>query len=299
MGADGGTIPKRCELVKKKKKEEKVEREVANAAKWKNCQLTNEPLKKPVVSCRYGRLFNKESILEAMLEKKVTQNETTKHIKGRSDFKELKLTDNKDYNDGPDRGMVYKDHNDTPWVCPVTALPMNGINVFKVNWICGCVVSEKAMVESKADRCLGCDGALEAEKIVQLYPPEELLDSYKRRHTEEIAAKKAKKSEKAKSKESQLEAISSEEQEVPEESADLLAFKMPGGTRTTTTLRMKPSATAGITEINERKRKLFLSKGSIQDDPKVSNAVKSMFTTSEEAKKQKTAHWVTHNPLYF
>uniref|UniRef100_A0A914DB05 Uncharacterized protein n=1 Tax=Acrobeloides nanus TaxID=290746 RepID=A0A914DB05_9BILA len=38
---------------------------------------------------------------------------------------------------------------------------------------------------------------------------------------------------------------------------------------------------------------------SIQDDPTVSKAVKSLFTTSEDAKKQPAQHWVTHNPLYY
>jgi hypothetical protein len=55
MGADGGTIPKRCELVRKKKKVEKVDKVVTNAAKWKTCQLSNEPLRKPVIACRFGR----------------------------------------------------------------------------------------------------------------------------------------------------------------------------------------------------------------------------------------------------
>lgn len=55
MGADGGTIPKRCELVRSKKKSEKADKNVTNAAKWTTCQLSNEKLKKPVVACRFGR----------------------------------------------------------------------------------------------------------------------------------------------------------------------------------------------------------------------------------------------------
>ena len=45
MGADGGTIPKRCELVKAKKKVEKVDKATKNATKWKNCQMSQTPLK--------------------------------------------------------------------------------------------------------------------------------------------------------------------------------------------------------------------------------------------------------------
>jgi topoisomerase IA-like protein len=56
MGADGGTIPKRCELVRKKKKKEKVGKNYEDATKWRTCQLSQEPLKKPVVACKLGRL---------------------------------------------------------------------------------------------------------------------------------------------------------------------------------------------------------------------------------------------------
>lgn len=37
----------------------------------------------------------------------------------------------------------------------------------------------------------------------------------------------------------------------------------------------------------------------IQQDPKASCIYKSLFTTSEAAKNQKQAHWVTYNPQYF
>lgn len=55
MGADGGSIPKRCELVRQKKKVEKLDKKVKDAHKWRNCQMTNEPLKKPIVACKLGR----------------------------------------------------------------------------------------------------------------------------------------------------------------------------------------------------------------------------------------------------
>ncbi|PIO71500.1 hypothetical protein TELCIR_06600 [Teladorsagia circumcincta] len=88
MGADGGTIPKRCELVKKKKKAEKLERNVKNASKWRNCQLSQQPLKKPIIACRYGRLYNKETVIEAILTKTIGNYSVASHIKG---IKELIL----------------------------------------------------------------------------------------------------------------------------------------------------------------------------------------------------------------
>lgn len=38
---------------------------------------------------------------------------------------------------------------------------------------------------------------------------------------------------------------------------------------------------------------------SIQSDPTSSKVFKSLFTTSETAKAQPRAHWVTYNPLYY
>ena len=37
----------------------------------------------------------------------------------------------------------------------------------------------------------------------------------------------------------------------------------------------------------------------IQDDPNASETFKSLFTSSDRAKNQQKAHWVTFNPQYF
>lgn len=273
MGADGGTIPKRCELVKKKKKKEKVEKSYEAATKWRTCQLSQEPLKKPVVSCKLGRLYNKEAILEAKLNKTLSDNQATKHIHSLSDVKELKLTDNKAWKDsGPEKGDVYIDMNETPWICPVTHLPMNGTSAFFVNWICGCVFSEKAKQELKTKTCLGCGGTMEEGKLYKLYPEEELLQYYQQRVADEIALKKQKKTnEAAKSN---------------DKNKSLIAEKR------------KHNLVNGKEDESAKKTKKQHS-NSIQNNPNVPKSVKNLFTTSEEAKRQPTAHWVTHNPLYY
>ncbi|KAI6183219.1 Replication termination factor 2 [Aphelenchoides bicaudatus] len=197
MGADGGTIPKRCELVRKKKKVEKIDKNVTNAAKWKTCQASGDPLQKPVVACKLGRLYNKEVILEGLLNKTLGDNDVTKHIKSRADFKELNLTENKEYRgDGPEKGNTYIDHNNTKWICPVTSLPMNGGTNFFVNFKCGCVISEKAINELKSEQCLSCSEKLDRERLIQLYPENETLKRYAERLETEHAAKKAKKASK-------------------------------------------------------------------------------------------------------
>lgn len=38
---------------------------------------------------------------------------------------------------------------------------------------------------------------------------------------------------------------------------------------------------------------------SIANDPNASEALKSLFTSHETAKKKPKAHWITHNPLFY
>ncbi|GMR53539.1 hypothetical protein PMAYCL1PPCAC_23734 [Pristionchus mayeri] len=181
MGADGGTIPKRCELIKKKKKTEKLDKNMKNAAKWRTCQMSQQKLKKPIVADRLGRMYCKEAVIEAILNKSVPES---------CDVKELRLADNKDYKDSDKKGGdAYDDANQTPFLCPVTTTPMNGINAFIFNWKCGCVVSEKAIHEVKSENCHGCGEAWKEEDALMLFPPQEIEEKYK----EMLEKKKAKK----------------------------------------------------------------------------------------------------------
>ena len=54
MGCDGGTIPKRDELVRTKKAKQKCAKEITNSAKWNHCHLSQQPLEKPVVADLLG-----------------------------------------------------------------------------------------------------------------------------------------------------------------------------------------------------------------------------------------------------
>ena len=69
MGADGGSIPKRSELVKTKKAEEKPDANSQLNARWSTCKLSKEELKEPICGCLLGNLYNKSSILEYLIDK--------------------------------------------------------------------------------------------------------------------------------------------------------------------------------------------------------------------------------------
>ncbi|KAI1704948.1 rtf2 RING-finger domain-containing protein [Ditylenchus destructor] len=299
MGADGGTIPKRCELVRNKKKKEKIDKNVRAAVSWRTCQITQLPLEKPIVACKLGRLYNKEAIIKAKLDKKLQTNEVTKHIKKLSDVKELRLTDNRSFkDDGPENGDTYYDHNETPWVCPVTAIPMNGSNNFFVNWQCGCVVSEKAINELKPDVCVSCSGPYDPAQTIMLYPGDDLLKEYEQRIASEHVQKKASR----KAAIDSAEAIGEKEQQ-DADGAEKPSTDIPGPSngRIIKNTDAKSKTKNGEKQESDKaelgqKRK---QPQSIQDDPSVSKAVKALYTSSDAAKNQPTAHWVTHNPCFY
>uniref|UniRef100_A0AC35TQP6 Replication termination factor 2 n=1 Tax=Rhabditophanes sp. KR3021 TaxID=114890 RepID=A0AC35TQP6_9BILA len=184
MGADGGTIPKRCELVKTKKRDEKIDKNVVLALKWKICQLTQEKLRKPVAIDKLGRLYNKEALFDAMLSKSLAKSEETKHIKKMKDIKEANLTDNNTYVDKMDKGGSSIDHNETQFMCPVTSLPMNGFYKFFINWKCGCVFSEKAVKEVQSDACHVCGGEYHVDDLIVINPDDATLAGYKQKINE-------------------------------------------------------------------------------------------------------------------
>ena len=60
MGNDGGSIPKRSEVVKQKKKKQNVDKQAKAVARSTLCAISKEPLRVPIVACKRGLLYNKE-----------------------------------------------------------------------------------------------------------------------------------------------------------------------------------------------------------------------------------------------
>ena len=89
MGNDGGSFSQRAEMVKLKKREEKKERHMLAKQKARLCAISKEPLVKPVVVCRLGRLYNKEPVLKHLLEK--TMPHVFNHIRKLKDVKVANL----------------------------------------------------------------------------------------------------------------------------------------------------------------------------------------------------------------
>jgi hypothetical protein len=133
MGNDGGSIPKRNELVKEAAKAlttaqiKEAQNEQQEYA-WSTDPLTRKPLARPVVSDAAGHLYNKDSIIEFLLKDDDDAEKTEMRkvagvkeselgtfgdrVKGLKDVVEVKFEIEK--GEEGERGKK--------WVCPITGL---------------------------------------------------------------------------------------------------------------------------------------------------------------------------------
>ncbi|KAG5447595.1 Replication termination factor 2 [Clonorchis sinensis] len=277
MGGDGGSIPRRVELVRSKKKPEHADRRVANAALWRHCSLSHEPLRPPIVSCRLGRLYNKEAVINKLLNRSKLNN-TADHVKKLKDVRELHLTVNAAYGETSDPlkdacGEFY---------CPVTGLEMCGVHAFIFLWSCGCVFAKKALEVVHDNRCMQCGTPFTASDVILLNPQTEEEIAVAQKRLEEYVAANGKAKKRSAPVNSDSSAAPAKqkptEQKSKEDAKPDAESPQPG----TSTAQPPTKSTK-----------------SIQEDPTASSVYKSLFTSSEEAKRQPKAHWVTYNPLYF
>ncbi|XP_034725520.1 replication termination factor 2 [Etheostoma cragini] len=299
MGCDGGTIPKRHELVKAPKKVEKVDKNAELAAQWKYCALSQEKLRRPIVACELGRLFNKDAIIEYLLDKTAERpnTQTVTHIRGIKDIKELNLTDNPEW-EGERRntkGDRYEDFNCGMFICPVVGLEMNGKHRFCYLQTCGCVFSDRALKEIKTDICHKCGDTFKNEDVIVLNGTKEEVEKLREKMEERRTKAKTKKTKKSKA----AEAVST-----PSELKD--DTQAPQVALTESSLEngeSSQSAVAGSSSSSKGTKSSTSSatKRSVQEMTEKSEVFKSLFTSHSSAKRTKdqTSNWVTHTPYHF
>jgi len=216
MGNDGGSIPKRIELVKEKQKEVRPDQNALKIATWYFCALSKKPLQDPVVACALGKLYNKDAIIEYLLNKNAYGDGDIicSHISNMKDVKPLKLAANpafKETNGASiahfDQGMVSR------FVCPITLKEMNGKLKFVYLNTCGCVFSEQGLKEVPSSTCIQCGKSFKQENIITLNPSpaeqEKLKISLEERRTK-AKEKKEKKKNKAITKQDSDECVIAE-----------------------------------------------------------------------------------------
>ncbi|KZT61856.1 DUF602-domain-containing protein [Calocera cornea HHB12733] len=142
MGNDGGSIPDRRDLVRTKPKAEQADKQNQTRAQWFFCALSKRPLQKPVVACELGKMYNKDAIVEYLLDKSIYGDgeKICGHIRSLKDVKTLTLTPN------PSQTLpAGSDLPFPPFVCPLTMKEMLGSIPFVFLWSCGCVFSASGL----------------------------------------------------------------------------------------------------------------------------------------------------------
>ncbi|KAI8321767.1 DUF602-domain-containing protein, partial [Martensiomyces pterosporus] len=156
MGNDGGSIPRRNEMVKEKKRDEQVDRKNQLIAMYFFCALSKQELHGPVVADGLGRLYTREAVLEYLLDRSAfgDGDKICGHIKSLRDIKTLNLKENPAYKKGERGGserkqaiLSFDEQRTARFVCPVTMKEMNGNLPFEFIWTCGCVFSAQARKE--------------------------------------------------------------------------------------------------------------------------------------------------------
>jgi len=172
MGADGGSIPKRCELVRQAKQPPTTTTLQKNARqdKWRQCALSHAELSEPIVADRLGRLYNKDAMIQALLQRKLEEKTFTEdnqkgeglithklgpigHIQSLKDLFDLSLTRNPSTLDlRASTAIIGFDNHHLDallppalFICPLTRKEMDGTMPFLFHPDCGCVLSELAL----------------------------------------------------------------------------------------------------------------------------------------------------------
>ncbi|XP_066924071.1 replication termination factor 2-like [Clytia hemisphaerica] len=302
MGCDGGTIPKRHELVKTAKRPEQKDKDMDRKAKWSTCTISQQPLSSPVVACELGKLYSKESIIEFLLDRSIC--ETANHIRNLKDVKTLKLTPNAGF-DSKASGTAneYYDTQSARFVCPVVGIEMNGKYKFYTLWSCGCVLSERAFKEVESETCHNCGEKFDKDDVIVLNAEGEDLEKMETNMKERREKmKKAKKLKKEKSNEKRKAENGVHEFAVPQK---LSNAKTDDKQRPAKKPKLSSEVTDTKSKINGSGKdvpaKKAKSSKSKEDkvDIKQSKVYKNLFTSSEKKNgKDNQAHWVTYNPYH-
>ncbi|ORY94513.1 Rtf2 RING-finger-domain-containing protein [Syncephalastrum racemosum] len=209
MGNDGGSIPRRIELVKEKQKEVKINPDLERVAAWFYCALSKQPLQPPIVACGLGKLYNQDAILEYILDKNAygDGDKICSHITSPKDTVKLNLAPNPAYDeaknaqDSTTMGHLDKDIK-SRFICPVSMKEMNGKHRFVYLDTCGCTFAEQSLKEIKTQECVSCGKPFTQDNVVVINPHKEELDRMKTILKEKKAKAKAeRKAKKAAAKE--------------------------------------------------------------------------------------------------
>jgi hypothetical protein len=161
MGNDGGSIPKRRELVKGAARAPTVSELKATALEslqhaWSHCALSGAPLDMDAaVSDASGRLYNYEAILQSLVPSEEAREQSASSVGIRSLRDVVKLKFSK---------------AGGKWSCPISMKEMGPATRSVYLVPCGHVYAEVAIKEIKADACPECSEAFTGDNVITILP---------------------------------------------------------------------------------------------------------------------------------
>jgi len=176
-----------------------------NLALWTCCRLTRQPLggedgTRDVVACPLGYLYDREAVLVALKHRLLDEQPMpplASHIDSLKDLTALQLTHSSAQSMRTAPSMAdaadFKESDSVRFVCPVSALPMNGRHRFVALRPSGVVVAERALkqVPDAVEELLGGQ-TLDSQKVLPLNGTPEELDVLRAAHAASRGAKKRK-----------------------------------------------------------------------------------------------------------
>lgn len=168
MGGDGGSIPKRVDLVPAMKKKAIAAKTVMATSRWSSCALSSVSFTRSdkIVACELGNLFIKEKLIGYLLAKSPIPEFA--HISKLKDVIECRfsyLSERSSHSSASSVPKMEKEpsssySSDCIFLCPITGLQPNDKHKFVVVRSCGCVLSERAVREVPSVSCLVCGSPL-------------------------------------------------------------------------------------------------------------------------------------------
>jgi len=170
MGNDGGSIPKRRELVKEAAKNptsSQLRETILEKQEflWTTDPLSNQPLRAPIVSDCNGKLYNKDAILEyllpsddpgAPLKKAEAEKLLDGAVKSLKDVVEVKF----------ETDPATKDSG--KWVCPITQKVLGSGTKAAYLVPCGHAFSEVALKVVADGKCLQCNETYAPNDVISI-----------------------------------------------------------------------------------------------------------------------------------